>query len=111
MRRYEEGRAPLKGKDLSEILAELTFLRGLGKNETRSKLVEQWQAVVSQFFPPEIVKFTAPGSIRNGRLTIFVNGSSAILQELTFIQKDALTLWNQTYPEEKLRGLVFKQGK
>lgn len=111
MRRYEEGRAPLTSKSLAEILSEMTFLRGLGKNETRSKLIEQWNVVISNFFSPEIVKFTVPGSIRNGRLTVFVNGSSAILQELTFIKQNVLTKWNQLYPEEKLRSLLFKQGK
>ena len=111
MRRYEEGRAPLISKSLAEILSEMTFLQGLGKNETRSKLIEQWNAVISNYFSPEIVKFTVPGGIRNGRLTVFVNGSSAILQELTFVKQNVLTKWNQLYPEEKLRSLLFKQGK
>ena len=78
MRLYDEGRSPIKGKKISEIIAELTFLKGLGKAETRSKLVEQWKAVIENFFPPQIVQFTNPGGIRNGRLTVFVSGSNAI---------------------------------
>ena len=111
MRLYDEGRSPIKGKKISEIIAELTFLKGLGKAETRSKLVEQWKAVIENFFPPQIVQFTNPGGIRNGRLTIFVSGSNAIIQELTFRKTELLAQWNLLYPEEKLRGITFKQGK
>lgn len=111
MYRYEEGRAPIQARGIGDILAQLAFVRGLGKTETRSKLVQQWKETISVFFPPEIVQFTNPGNIRNGKLTVYVNGVSAILQELTFRKKELLTQWNKLYPEEQLRSLIFKQGK
>ncbi len=111
MYKYEEDRAPLKVRKIGDILAELAIVRGLGKTQTRSRLVEMWKQTAESFFPAAILKFTNPGEVRHGKLTIFINGNSTILQELSFHKQELLTKWNQLNADQQLKGLVFKQGK
>lgn len=111
MRRVEDGHFPLQIHSINDILSELMAQKGWGQTEARQKKRDLWKQVAEKFFPPAMVKFTNPGDIRNGRLTIFVNGNSVLVQELNFRKKELLECWNQAQNDLILRGLVFKQGK
>jgi len=99
------GKDPYEPEKIGNVIAQMIARYGLGETRARKQLAQAWSEVAGSDF----AEMTQVLGMRAKKLEIKVL-HSALLQELTFRQKDLLADLKQKLPELELKGLKFKAG-
>ncbi len=92
--------------ELSDVIAKVLKERGLGAQNTLSKLMSVWGRAVGE----KVASHAAPTMLKGGLLTVTVDGS-AWMNQLSMLSQTIIEQVNAALGGEEVSELKFRLGK
>ncbi len=92
---------------IAEILPQLFARYGFHRQLEYDALVLAWNETVAPLLPESLKNASFPGAIKRGTLEVRLE-HAAIVQELSFHEKEILTRLGEKLPKSKIRKIRYK---
>jgi len=92
-------------RSMAAVIAELMARRGLARPHSAAELEAAWREAAG----PHFAEYTRVGSLRNGKLEVFV-AHSAVLQELSYQKASLVSALANLLPNQQIKDLRFRLG-